>query len=324
MTTTSLVLTVRMPRRSLISFITFILESVSKSALTPRALAKAIGVSESSVKRWVDRGDIRAIRTVGGHRRISIQEAARYVRERSIPIVRPELLGLSDLAADGETEPQPGETAERLFGYLHAGAAERVRALLVAEYFAGASVAEIVDGPLRTAMERIGEIWLARPAGIFIEHRATQIAIQVLAALRDLVSPGAGASVAVGGAPAGDVYQLPSMAVAAVLEGEGIRAVNLGANMPLQSLAAGIEDSKARLAWLSVSVAESPDTLRSEIVGLLPTLERRGARLVVGGGQATRLELPRSDLLSVAGSMAELSALVKGANAPVPTSAGGA
>jgi len=37
--------------------------------LSPRELAEALGVSESSLKRWVDAGKIAASRTEGGHRR---------------------------------------------------------------------------------------------------------------------------------------------------------------------------------------------------------------------------------------------------------------
>ena len=52
-----------------------------KPLLSPRELAQAIGVSESSLKRWADAGQIRVARTAGGHRRISIADAVRFIRE---------------------------------------------------------------------------------------------------------------------------------------------------------------------------------------------------------------------------------------------------
>jgi excisionase family DNA binding protein len=289
--------------------------------VTPRELAEAIGVSESSVKRWVDHGDIEAMRTAGGHRRISIQEAGRYLRERSIPLVRPDVLGLSDLAAYDDGESEVGDTAARFFDYLRRGAEPEARGLIISQYLEGQSVAEIIDGPLCAAMTRIGELWTREPSGIFWEHRATQIAMQALARLRLLLKVPADAPVAVGGAPTGDRYLLPSMAVAAVLEGEGVRAVNLGAETPAETLALGVQDQDARLAWLSVSFVAAPDRIRDEILSLLSALAERGSPLVVGGTQAKKLDLPKKDLLYVGSSMAELEALVKGMKLAVSTQA---
>lgn len=295
-----------------------------KSILTPRELAKAIGVSESSVKRWVDHGQIEAMRTAGGHRRISVQEAGRYVRERSIPLVHPELLGLTDLAAYGSDDPSaavPGDTASQLFDYLRYGAEAEARGLILSQYLAGKSIAEIIDGPFCAAMARIGELWMRGPSGIFWEHRATQIAMQALGRLRALLRVPADAPVAVGGAPTGDRYILPSLAVAAVLEGEGVRAVNLGAETPTETLALAVRDQNARLAWLSVSSVSIPDRIRDDVLGLLPALAERGSPLVVGGNQAKKLDLPNRNLLYVGSSMAELGALVKGIKLSVSTRA---
>ena len=52
-----------------------------KSVLSPKELAAAIGVSESTLKRWADDGLIVFSRTAGGHRRIRLAEAIRFIRE---------------------------------------------------------------------------------------------------------------------------------------------------------------------------------------------------------------------------------------------------
>ncbi len=286
-----------------------------KQVLSPRELAEGIGVSESSVKRWVDDGHLEAAKTAGGHRRISVQEAARYVRERSIPLLRPDVLGLAELTALAGVDSlslHSDEAAARFFEYLRAGAEAEARGLLFSLFLDGWSVAEIVDGPLRAAMARIGELWTKEPSGVFWEHRATQIAIQSLGRLRSLLKVSDEAAFTIGGAASGDPYILPSMAVAAVLEGEGLRAVNLGAETPAETLALGIEDLDAKLAWLSVSVAVNPRRLRDDVLRLLPALEARGTPLVVGGVHAKKLGLPKRELLYIGGSMAELEALVKG------------
>ncbi|MDH5521306.1 MAG: excisionase family DNA-binding protein [Acidimicrobiia bacterium] len=283
-----------------------------KAVLTPREFAEAIGVSESSVKRWVDNGEISATRTAGGHRRVSLGDAAQYIRQHGLRLVRPEILGLSEVAAFRGRKPAGRDLEDRLFECLRAGAEDEARGLLLGLYLEGESVAQIIDGPLRAAMARVGELWTREPSGVFWEHRATQITMHSLVRLRALQNVASDAAVAVGGAAPGDRYMLPSMAVATVLEAQGMRAVNLGADTPIATLALGVCDLDARLAWLSVSNASTPARLRAEVIDLLPEFADRGTALVVGGAEAKHLKLPSEDLLYVAGSMVELEALVRG------------
>ncbi|MXZ71979.1 MAG: helix-turn-helix domain-containing protein [Acidobacteria bacterium] len=284
--------------------------------LTTRQLADAIGVSESSVKRWIDDGRIGAIRTAGGHRRVRVEEAARYVREAGMAIERPESLGLPDLAAHARRKATDGEAGEMLYDYLTTGLAAEATGLLMARFLAGASVAQVVDGPLVQAMTKVGELWRSGPNGILLEHRATEVALRALVRLRALLRPPGEGLVSVGGAPAGDPYVLASMSAAAVLEDEGFRATNLGPETPLGTLGLSVEKLRPRLVWISVSVANDATGLRREVLGLADRVRALGGILVVGGAQVDRLLLPRKQALYVGGSMAELRAIAHGLKLP--------
>ncbi|MGB5390214.1 MAG: helix-turn-helix domain-containing protein, partial [Thermoanaerobaculia bacterium] len=76
-----------------------------KDVLSPKEFAQAIGVSESSIKRWVDSGTIPASKTAGGHRRIAMSEAVRFLRETKTPLLHPDILGLPDVSALGGDLP---------------------------------------------------------------------------------------------------------------------------------------------------------------------------------------------------------------------------
>ena len=285
-----------------------------KEVLSPKELAQAIGVSESSIKRWVDSGTIPASKTAGGHRRIATGEAVRFLRETNTLLLHPDILGLEDVSALGGDLPIGEDVDDTLFDFLQSGKAEHARGLIQSLYLSGRSIAQIIDGPFQAAMDRLGKLWFEGEVttGVFHEHRATDIAIQALTRLRLLIPNREGAPVAVGGAPSGDPYLLPSLAAATVLESRGLKAVNLGPETPLDSLRLAADSMDASLLWLSVTAIEDRESLQEQLVELVEALEDKGLPLVVGGQKADRLGLPDVPHLHVGTSMGELEALVKG------------
>lgn len=250
--------------------------------ISPRELAAAIGVSESSLKRWADDGQIRVTRTAGGHRRIAIGDAIRFVRAIGAPLVRPELLGLSDPVA-GHALLSADTPADRLFALLSEGNAKDACGLILSLYLGGQSVAEIADGPIRLAMERLGKLWQHDVAGIYIEHRATDICVQAVEQLRNFVQPETSRALAVGGAPSGDPYLLPSLLIATALEAESWRAVNLGPNTPFEALRAACEHHKPALVWVTVTSMQDASEIERGVARLVDHLADSKATIALGG-----------------------------------------
>lgn len=221
--------------------------------LSTRDLAEALGVSESSLKRWVDAGKIAASRTEGGHRRIQLSEAMRFIRSSGTPLLRPELLDLPEVAAVRT------QTPDRLLGYLLDGNTTGARGWLMARYLEGATIAELADGPIREAMHGIGELWRHDEGGVFVEHRGTDICLQAVAQLRSMIDlPPATAQVALGGGPAGDPYLLPTQLVSMTLTEVGMHSINLGPDTPVSALAAAVAVHKPALVWTSITAQLAP------------------------------------------------------------------
>ena len=282
-----------------------------KPLLTPRELAEAIGSSESSVRRWVDAGDIAISRTAGGHRRILLAEAVRFIRLIGAPVLRPDLLGLDAPPDDAAGGAPPGD-ADRLYEAIAAGDRGAARGLLAASYLKGRGLAELFDGPVREAMHRVGGLWAHDARGILVEHRATQICVDAVAMLQALLPPpetDRPRPLALGGAPEGDPYQLPTMMAAAVVSEAGLRAVNFGPLTPVKLLGREAADQGARLVWLSVSAPQDFKALRREAAGLAATLAANGIDLVLGGRHRAECVPGAYDNVRVADSMADLAAL---------------
>ena len=271
--------------------------------LSPRDLADALGVSESSLTRWIDAGRIRATRTEGGHRRIALSDALAFIRATGAPVVRPELLGMSDALP-----PQDHRSLDdaALTHALLEGDGRAVRGWLQASLLGGAKIADLCDGPLRAAMHAIGELWKHEADGIFIEHRATELCIQALATLRAAFDPPLPAPAAVGGAPEDDPYLLPSAMAALVLAAEGLRPVNLGADTPTSALHRAVTHVRPRLVWISAS-APVPLDRAHELAAFLTSLP--GGTVAIVGGRHRASVAAAAPSIRTADSMAELAAL---------------
>ena len=282
-----------------------------KALLTPKELAAAIGASESSMRRWVDGGDVRVSRTAGGHRRIPLPEAIRFIRQLGAPVVRPELLGLGEIGGVGTT-PAGTDDEELLFEQLRNGDERAAKGLIVSRYLEGLSLPALFDGAISSALRRLGDLWHHDPRTILLEHRATAICIEAVAMLRGLLPTAADdAPLALGGAPQGDPYLIPSMMVGAVLAGAGFRDVNFGGNTPVELLGAEAVERKAKLVWLSVSTEQAESTLREPVAGMGRLLEDHEIQLVLGGRHhAGVIPLGLKNVKSV-GSMAELETLAR-------------
>jgi len=280
-----------------------------KTFLSPRELGQAIGVSESSLKRWADEGRLEVARTAGGHRRIHLSEAVRFVRASGLQVVKPQMLGLADLA---EASGAAGEETAALQEALIEGNGPRIRGIILSMYLAGMSVAELCDGPIVTAMQHIGTLWEHNHDGVFIEHRATDLCMAALNQLRTLIPPPVeSAPVAVGGCTEGDPYALASLMAATVLASDGWREMNLGANTPDDALIAAARSSEARLAWLGVNMHQPAEDLVDRIRRIAEALGPEV--MLVGGGRSwpKRIAHAPSNMHTVS-SMAELAALARG------------
>lgn len=280
-----------------------------RQSLTSRQFAEALGVSESSVKRWVDDGEITAHRTAGGHRRIPLSSALRFIRKQRTRPALPQLLELGAVPAFGEVD---SAAAEDLHAAIMRDDASQARAIISGRFLSGASVASIGDHLLRPALQRIGEIWESDPSGILLEHRAVESCIQTLAEIATwLPAPAPDAPAAITAAGPADPYLLPPMLTFLTLRECGMRVWNLGPWTPLQTVDLAISRYMAKLAVLSVSVPQDPSGFRGWIE-LTRAAESAGCRVVLGGRCVGSLPDELSPQTRFAGSMSELAAYASG------------
>lgn len=275
---------------------------------SPKEVAEILGVSESSVKRWVDAGHVPVHRTQGGHRRILLPDLVRFIREGEMRVLRPDLLGIDFRIADRSSRLD----VERLYQLLLEGNGAAVRGGLVSAYLDGTPIVEILDRLISPAFERLGTLWQQGDEGIFLEHRAMTLGLEALHQIRLVMPERNGTTpVIVGGAPSGDPYILPGLCVSLALKDAGFLTVNLGPDTPASAFLHAVSEHRARLVWLSMTSLQEGPLLQRHVNELADALRPTGVPLVVGGQAARELSISQPEGVTVLENTSELVAHVR-------------
>ena len=233
-----------------------------KDLVTPKQVARAIQVSESSVKRWCDKGVIPTQYTAGGHRRIPIGGLLDFLRSTKQQLVRPEVLGLP--ATTGQTNRVIDRAAGQLTEALVQGDEEQTRQIVFDLYLAAHSISAICDQVIAKSFVEIGDRWQCGDAEVYQERLGCEQTLRLLHELRMLIpAPPANAPIAIGGAIEGDQYDLATAMVELVLRDSKWNATSLGGNLPLNTLGPAIKQHRPKMFWVSAShLANESEFLR--------------------------------------------------------------
>lgn len=255
--------------------------------VSPKTVARAIGVSEASLKRWCDKGILPVTRTAGGHRRIPIAGVIQFLRETGQPVVHPELLSLP--AKTGRNEQPLEQSVEALCAAVDGGDWDQFRRLVLGAYLAKCTIADICDRLIAPAFHRVGELWDHGSLDIYQERRGCELCQRTLQEVISMLpAVPTAAPLAIGATVEGDHYMIPTKMVEAVLRELGWNAQAVGTNVPIASMCAAIRDVRPRLFWMSVSYLCDAPAFVSDYNKLYETAVEQGAALVIGGRALTQ------------------------------------
>ena len=253
---------------------------MSIANLTTRDVARLLQVSEATVKRWADDGLLLPNKTVGGHRRYSIQSIAQLRRKQKI--------------ATDATSPKKGSrkklvpgrlpSAENFSEALLGGREAEVTAQLINAYLQNHALANLFDTTITNAMHRVGDLWFNGAITIADEHLATRLMISSLQKLRGIVVPEEATGLkALCCGIEGDLHELPIHLAEMIFESEGWNISNLGPNTPLFALRDMVARKKPRLVCISARNIVDLDRGTAEYAQFRKVVERIDATTVLGG-----------------------------------------
>ena len=253
---------------------------MTETYLKTSQVAEALGVSVSSIKRWVDSGALEASRTMGKHRLVPLSSALQFARREQLPID-----GLLALSEPVDSSPIDDRLCDRLLDLLKAGDERGVHGLIVGAHQTGSGAVELADRLIRPTMERIGQGWFLGQWDIYEEHQATSLIVSTLAGINSarILATTPLHPLALGASPAGDSYSLPRLLAEMVVREAGWDVRNLGGDLPLRSLAIATRKYRPRLIFLSASRIDDRAQFINDYAYFYEAASQVNAAVVLGG-----------------------------------------
>lgn len=231
----------------------------------------------------------------------------RYVRQGQLPatkIGRSWYVKPSDLELFRDAKAHSSEVSE--VGKKIAPWAERLEAQLIQGDQRGA--AEIMEAVLRSghdlyflylqvlspAMSAIGARWAAGNLEIFVEHRASNIAMRLIGQFGPrFARRGVSKGTVVLGSPADEMHTLSTSMVADLIRFEGWNVSDVGANMPAEAFAEAIRQGEDVVAvCIGVTMPGSLPAAQATI-GAIRKVVPRDLPILVGGAGVPSDEVAR-------------------------------
>jgi len=262
-----------------------------KTTISPRQVARAIGVGESTLKRWCDRGLIPMLKTAGGHRRLAVSDVIAFLRESGREVAHPELLGLP--AAVGRTRWTLDRAREQFLQSLIKGHREVANEVITDLLVAGHTIPAVFDSVIAAAFHELGKRWACGDIAVYEERRACEICMSILRELRPRLqeSRQSRTQTAIAATLEHDIYTLPVTMVELVLADAGWNATSLGSNLPVETLVEATNKISPALFCLSVSHIKDQGEFLDQLEELSDAARLNKCRLIVGGQAVTSQQI---------------------------------
>lgn len=251
--------------------------------LTTRQLARLWLVSEATIKRWADAGHLHYSRTIGGHRRFSFEDVARFQAARG--------LGTSAKRADAaHASNEDGaasdvmEAAGEFFDAVAWGHERQASALLLEAHLNGVGLWKIFDEIVAVTMRRVGKMWHGGEMSVADEHLATRTATRAVESLgSSLRRNNTLGRVALCCAIEDELHDMSALCVQTFLENEEWNVKNFGANTPFFAFKEVVQKYRPELICISATTQLALVRTARDYRQFYEIAQRAGACIVLGG-----------------------------------------
>ncbi|HTK82771.1 MAG TPA: cobalamin-dependent protein [Bacteroidota bacterium] len=259
-----------------------------KTLLSTREVSALMNVTETTIKRWADADELPCVRTLGGHRKFTMNDVMKFAEIHSYPLTG--VLTPNVDAGDRDTLEFSVQTrnyrkaSELLLDEALRGEGERLIQLL--SYFLkhGIPVSTAADEIIRPAMVEIGELWKSGKLEVNEEHLASHALLEAIIRLSpELHRKPSNNLTAVCACAEGEHHEIGLRLLAYVLESQGWTVKYLGVNTPFDTLRAYLKVAKPDLVCLSYTLSLPDKKFIEQVRSVGRLAHSLDAAFMVGG-----------------------------------------
>lgn len=237
-----------------------------------------------------EEAELLSLKDVAERLDVHYMTAYRYVRLGMLPATqhgRTWVVRAEDLVAFSEAPPSMTERGEapwdeRLLGRMLEGDVSGAWAVVEAALASGITPTEAHEQLLVPALWKVGDMWESGEIDVADEHAASQVASRVVALLAPrMARRGVRRGTVVLGSTQTELHSLASSIAADLFRGAQFNVVDLGVNLPPESLASAINGRDDVLAIaISVTKTGQEDEIARSIAAVRAVSE---ATVIIGG-----------------------------------------
>jgi len=253
--------------------------------LSTVAVAAAMGVGESSVKRWVDLGVLVATKTPGGHRRIAVGDLYRFLLATGKTLADPSAVGLSSEAGASISTYRASCREALALGDAHA-----LESAIQIMRLSGMTATSVTDNVLYPAFGDVRSSCSHPSEECRVLHRALLIIQHAMpAALSPGNQPPSNARRRIVYADIGDEVDAAPTFFAEASMWDAAEGLQLGVGVPRPVIEGALEPFRADTLWLSASGPRGRAELEADWSSIATRAAALNVKVYAFGNLAERL-----------------------------------
>lgn len=274
---------------------------------SPPQLADIFDVNPSTIKRWVDKGYLKATITPGGHRRVSPAQLRAFIDSY------PKYAGKSYTIARQSKKAESGKAMDWNEYYLavYEERYEEALAMVDDAFTAGIAPHLICQDLIAPALINVGYLWEEKLISVYDEHRMSFWIRRQLDHLLTLSGQeGTASKTALLACAPGDSHEIALLMAHIVLANAGWKVVHLGINVPRRSMVKAMKEFEPDVVCLSRQYTERKNV---DYLKAIRAALKDGASLVMGGNWNEKevAYAKRAKQVELVASLAEFDTIIR-------------
>lgn len=250
--------------------------------------AKILGVNVSTIKRWTDEGKLECIKSIGGHRKFTMDCFAEFLGKNNkkiskinvFPIEEDSDLEISHHILKGNFDYLIDYVLEQAF----LSDRNRVQYIMNGLYLSQYPLYEIYDKLLTHVLHKIGELWESDDKTITEEHIATQTIRDSIVRLQGIIRiPQQKVGKALCLNLANEMHDIALKMVDHILELKGLKVLFSGQITPVIKMERIFETFKPDRVYISSTIIDNLNFAQLEFDEICNLSEKYHSSVFVGG-----------------------------------------